>query len=306
MGLLTPVSNVGIDAVTAMYAPQITGLVAGEDLLCAAPCFIKSSDGKVYLANGTAADEEAEVAGFTPRAVKSGEPVTLFGKGTRFRYANGTLTPGDIYYIGTTKGRLDTAATTGDAFGVAQAVTRSDIRVVCDTKPLTSATVGAGTISATELAANAVTTVKILAANVTEAKLEVGAAGAGISGLVTKFAADGNVIGAIPVIHRLTLTSGANGDQDVTLTHKTRVLDFWLVLKGAGTAGCTVTLKNVTTAITDAVNVAAGGDKAIFRAGTIDDAQQEIAAGAVMRISKASSGANFPGAECYVLGVRVA
>lgn len=131
MALITRSSYASIDTNTAMYAPQLSDLVAGEDLDIAAPCYIKSSDGKVYMSNGTAANEAAEVAGFTPRAVKSGQPVTLFGSGTRFKYGS-SLTPGDRYYIGATAGRLDTAATTGDAVGVAQAVTATDIRVIRD------------------------------------------------------------------------------------------------------------------------------------------------------------------------------
>ena len=131
MALVTRASSAQMDVSTGQFAPQITGLVAGEDLDAAAPCYIKSSDGKVYMSNGTAATEPAEVVGFTPRAAKSGQPVTLFGKGTRFSYGSG-LTPGDVYYIGATKGRLDTAATTGDAVGVAQAITASDIRVIRD------------------------------------------------------------------------------------------------------------------------------------------------------------------------------
>jgi hypothetical protein len=55
----------------------------------------------------------------------------VFGKGTRFNYATG-LTPGDKYYIGATAGRLDTATTTGDSVGVAQAITSTDIRVIRD------------------------------------------------------------------------------------------------------------------------------------------------------------------------------
>lgn len=131
MALVTRAATAQMDVSTGQFAPQITGLVAGEDLDAAAPCYIKSSDGKVYMSNGTAATEPAEVVGFTPRAAKSGQPVTLFGKGTRFSYGSG-LTPGDVYYIGATKGRLDTAATTGDAVGVAQAITATDIRVIRD------------------------------------------------------------------------------------------------------------------------------------------------------------------------------
>lgn len=131
MALVTRVADAGMDVSTGQFAPQITGLYAGEDLDVAAPCYIKSSDGKVYMSNGTAANEAAETVGFTPRAVKAGQPVTLFGQGTRFRYGSG-LTPGDKLYIAATAGRLDTAATTGDSVGVAQVLTATDIRVIRD------------------------------------------------------------------------------------------------------------------------------------------------------------------------------
>lgn len=131
MALITRSANASMDVSTGQYAPQITGLYAGEDLDVAAPCYIKTSDGKVYMSNGTAANEAAEIIGFTPRAVKNGQPVTLFGKGARFNYGS-SLSPGDRYYIGATAGRLDTAATTGDAKGVAQAITATDIRIIRD------------------------------------------------------------------------------------------------------------------------------------------------------------------------------
>lgn len=127
MSLVTRSADASIDASTAMVAPQITGLVAGEDLDVAAPCYIKS-DGTVHMCNGTAGDVEAVLAGFTPRAVKSGQPVTLYSAGARFRYGTG-LTPGAVLYIAATDGRLDDAATTGDAVGVAQVITTTDIRV---------------------------------------------------------------------------------------------------------------------------------------------------------------------------------
>jgi hypothetical protein len=128
MALITRASTASMDVSTGMLAPQITGLKAGEALDAVAPCYIKSSDGLVYMSNGTAANEAAEFIGFTPRAVGIGQPVTVFGVGARFSYGTG-LTPGDKYYIGATAGRLDAAATTGDAVGVAQAITSTDIRV---------------------------------------------------------------------------------------------------------------------------------------------------------------------------------
>lgn len=130
MALVTRDSTASVDALSAMRAPQIAGdLYAGEALDAVAPCYVKS-DGLVYMSNGTAANAAAACDGFTPRAVASGQPVTLFGPGTRFRYAAaGTLTPGATLFVGATAGRLDATATTGDADGIAHAVSDTDIVV---------------------------------------------------------------------------------------------------------------------------------------------------------------------------------
>ena len=118
--------------------------------------------------------------------------------------------------------------------------------------------------------------------------------------------ADAAVQGGVPIVFRHTLTSGANGDQDIVITPKVRVIDAWLVMKGAGTAGSTVTVKNGATAITEALDVSAKLDKDLVRFASIDDAQQEITAGGTLRLSKASTGGDFPGAEVYVLALHVA
>lgn len=130
MALVTRDADASIDASTAMVAPQITGLIAGANLDVAAPCYI-DSDGTVKMCDATSADSKAVLAGFTPRAVKSGQPVTLYAAGARFRYGAG-LTPGAILYLGATAGRLDDAPTTGDAAGVAQVITPTDIRVTAN------------------------------------------------------------------------------------------------------------------------------------------------------------------------------
>lgn len=123
-----------VETRSAQHANQIPaslGLVAGEALLAAAPCYIKASDGKVYMSNGTGANEAAEIDGFTGKSYAAGEPVTLWGRGVIFEYGTG-LTPGATYYIGATAGRLDTAATTGDAVGVARSISATHIRVTRD------------------------------------------------------------------------------------------------------------------------------------------------------------------------------
>lgn len=130
MALVTRNSNITIDGVSAINTTQIPasiGLVAGEALDAAAPCYIKASDGLVYMSNGTAADEAAKIDGWTGKSYLVGEPVSLFGVGSLFEYGTG-LTPGATLYIGATAGRLDTAPTTGDAVGVARVVTATMIR----------------------------------------------------------------------------------------------------------------------------------------------------------------------------------
>lgn len=129
MALVTRSAIAGMDTTTGMLAPHITGLIAGEDIDVAAPCYIDSTTGQVFMANATAADQKARVAGFSPRAAKLGEPITLFGVGTRFHYADSGLTPGAMLFVGATKGRLDTAATTGDAVGIVQCIDTTDVRV---------------------------------------------------------------------------------------------------------------------------------------------------------------------------------
>lgn len=117
-----------ITTVTADYAhlhevqrtPNLNGLVAGEALLAGAPCHIEG-DGMVYMSNGTAANADAVVVGWTIKPYVVGEPVTLFGDGTVMEYGSG-LTPGARYFLATTDGRLDTAATTGGTTAIAVAL----------------------------------------------------------------------------------------------------------------------------------------------------------------------------------------
>lgn len=127
MALVPRAADASVDASTAMLAGQIPDLIAGEDLEIG-PCYI-NADGKAYASNGTAANAAAKCRGFCARSVKAGQPVTLFGPGTRFRYSTG-MTPGADLYVAATAGRLDTAATTGGTSPVAYAKDATDIIVI--------------------------------------------------------------------------------------------------------------------------------------------------------------------------------
>lgn len=132
MALVTKSASASVDTSTAMFARQTSGnLYAGEALGVCAPCYIKASDGKVYQSNGTAANEAAKFDGFTPRACAIGEPVTLFGLGTRMRYGTG-LTIGANLFVFTTAGTLGDAATTGGTLAIARVRTATDIQVIRD------------------------------------------------------------------------------------------------------------------------------------------------------------------------------
>lgn len=123
-------SNVSIDAMTAMKAGQISGLKAGEALSAGHACYIKASDGLVYKSTGAADTEPARIHGFVARDAAIGAPVTLFGVGARFHYAASGLTPGaQLFLSGATAGELATAASVGDSLGVAFAVNATDVMV---------------------------------------------------------------------------------------------------------------------------------------------------------------------------------
>lgn len=174
--------------------------------------------------------------------------------------------------------------------------------IIGDTGSISTAELADLAVTEAKLGALAVATAKLDALAVTEAKIAL----ASLTGLVAALVADINVIGGLLVVHRILLASGADADVDVALTHKTRIVDAVFTLKGAGTTGADIQVFNVTTAISDLLDVSSGSDNDVFRPGNMDDAQVEIATGANLRVSYSSTSADFPGAEGYIIGMRVA
>ena len=129
-GTAIPWAGASVDPMTAMFAPQIADLKAGADLPLGACCYIDNA-GLAQLCDATAADEKGSFHGITGRSVKSGQPVTLLGPGTRLQYDEAAgLTPGAQLFLdvlGT--GSLNDTAQTGDSTGVAVALTTTDIMI---------------------------------------------------------------------------------------------------------------------------------------------------------------------------------
>ena len=164
-----------------------------------------------------------------------------------------------------------------------------------------AATLGAGVVSAANLAANAVVTAGILNANVTLAKL----AASSVDGSKGVVLADANTTGVMDIIHRFDISAGALAAKNITLDRKERVIDAWLVLTGAGVANTTFTVETgAGTAITDAM-AGTGADKALVRCATLDDAQWDIAGGGTLRV-ESKTGATQPAATVFVRCVPVA
>ena len=114
-----------------------------------------------------------------------------------------------------------------------------------------------------------------------------------------------NVIGGLDFVHRVDVPDGATGTIDTTLTHKTRVIDAWLVKTGgAGGAGDTITVNNGATAITNAMSINVA-DQTVVRAGTVDDAAWDIAAAGTLRIVRTKASAASVACTVFVKGIRV-
>lgn len=91
------------------------GLIAGEALDGAAPCYIKNSDGKVYMsqANASGNTEADTIDGYAFRAFAIGQPVTIvIGRLAWGDFTN--VTKGKSIWLSVTKGKLaDARAFTG-------------------------------------------------------------------------------------------------------------------------------------------------------------------------------------------------
>ena len=129
MAVITRIASPSLATSLPCHAHQVDqggNKKAGVAIAAGQTCYVKASDGLVYLTDGTAADEAARAWGIAARAAAVGQPVTLYSD-VEFEYAAG-LTIGAPLYVSTTAGALADAPTTGGAAPVAHAVSASRIR----------------------------------------------------------------------------------------------------------------------------------------------------------------------------------
>lgn len=102
----------------------------------------------------------------------------------------------------------------------------------------------------------------------------------------------GSTKGGILIGYPVPTSGSVTADFDVTVEDKFEVVDITCRKDGAGAAN-TITVKNGTTAISDAIVFAT--DKAVTRAGTIDTASNVIAAGGTLRVTATRSAGTVAG-----------
>ncbi len=266
---------------------------AGEGLSLGDLVYMKS-DGKVWKADASAEATAfpvgvvASVSTFGAETAVAGDRVGVALEGP---VAGFTCTAGSLGYVSNDAGKVADAA--GDV-AVCIGVALPDNVFLIKFGLVAPGTVPTGSIGTTELEDGAVT----------KAKLADGAASEGITGDKLQFSANVSTLGAVPILFRIDQAAGANGDTEITLAQKIRVIDFWVQLTGAGVSSSTCQLKSTSSAISDAV-ATSGSDNAVVRCASIDDANATIASGGKLRITGAN-GATQPALTAYVLAVPVA
>ena len=115
--------------------------------------------------------------------------------------------------------------------------------------------------------------------------------------------ADDQLIGGGLIVFPIAIAGGVTANSDVTISQKIRVIDFWAQMNGAGDTSDTLQLKSTAAAISDALDWT-GSDKAIVRAGTLDNANTTVASGGILRVTMTdNAGDNGAAGVAYVLAI---
>lgn len=148
MANIAPGSDPDIDLSYGTYKRVLSGdMIAGEDLNAGHLVRVSNGDngetaGRIYHcqaddgAGSPASDHRGRVIGVVPKNYNQGEPVTVFGEGTRVQWGGGGLPQGDRLYVGD-DGQVNDAAQENDQEGVAVAI-NSDEFVLTRTLPTTT------------------------------------------------------------------------------------------------------------------------------------------------------------------------
>lgn len=129
---MATITKVGTPTLTSLLPPpnmQLTGLTAGEAIGAFDAVYIKAADGKMWKANGTAANAAARARGWAAAAYASGEKgCTMYFGDITVQYGTGLTVSADLY-LSATAGALDDAATTGGTTVIAYTIDATRVRL---------------------------------------------------------------------------------------------------------------------------------------------------------------------------------
>lgn len=129
--------------------------------------------------------------------------------------------------------------------------------------------------------------------------------GAVVTGAKVANVANANVIGGVPVVFRADLAN-ASGDVDITSTHKVRILDAFVHVRGTNGANAnTVQIFNGSNALSDAMALQNKSSGDMVRAASMVVAQQDVAATGTIKITSTKAGGDCT-ATIYITAIRVA
>lgn len=123
-----------------------------------------------------------------------------------------------------------------------------------------------------------------------------------MDGRIVKAMDDGEDFGFIPVTLKVLTAAGASNTVALTMERKFTVID--VIARnygGAGTSSDVLTIKNASTAITDAMDMNIA-DNVIARAASIDDASHELAAGGTLNVAASNAGGGLQTMIVYITG----
>jgi hypothetical protein len=234
------------------------------------------------------------------------------------------VNPGDTLFINAA-GTVVSNIAAGFFYGIALEVVPIGTTVTINVMHMTSpgaGTLGAGTIATANLAANVLSadapgrakmaTNYFLDPATVDDKFATGAIGEDhlapteLTGRVVGLNATENVIGSIPVYHRMTIADvGAPTDYSLVLTHKTLITSWWIQNTGlaAHNTDDTINLKNVAASLSGAVpktNVVAG----LIRPATLVSGNCLVTAGNALVVT--ATKATVISCIVHILGVRSA
>ena len=108
---------------------RFNAMVAGEDILACEAVYLSGANtvSKASSVN-TIYSGESKFIGLAPKDYKAGEPMTVFGVGSRFKYSVG-MNAGDYLFVSDTAGKLADEGNAADR-PVAIVLNSTDIQII--------------------------------------------------------------------------------------------------------------------------------------------------------------------------------